>query len=419
MASQPDLFTNLGPRVYRVGELNEVVRRLLDEGFGEVLVEGEISNARQQSSGHWYFTLKDDASQLPAVLFRGMQAGLRFRPENGLHVRAAGRLQLFVPQGKYQLQVRTLLPLGQGALELAFRQLRERLQAEGLFDAARKRALPHYPRCVALITSPTGAAVRDMLATLAARWPLTRVRIVPVLVQGETAPGEIVRALRAVDRARAADVVIVARGGGSIQDLWAINDEGVARAIAAMRMPVVSGVGHEVDVTIADLVADFRAATPTAAAAAVVPDQREVRAQLLQLERRAARGLRRQLDLPRARLESLFQRYGMRRLRHWVPEQMQILDDRLERLTRASQRSVEQSDTRTRALQARLSALSPVAILARGYTYCVDVATGALVARASEARPGGRVRVHFNDGVRDATFTKSSVASAGTPKEEA
>ena len=410
MASQPDLFANPEPRVYRVSELNEVVQRLLEDGFGEVHVEGEISNARQQSSGHWYFTLKDEASQLAAVLFRGMQTGLRFRPENGLHVRATGRLQLFVPHGKYQMMVRTLAPLGQGALELAFRQLRERLQAEGLFDPARKRALPRFPRCVALVTSPTGAAVRDLLATLAARWPLARVRLVPVAVQGDTAPGEIVQALHAVNRTRAAEVVIVARGGGSIEDLWAFNDERVARAIVASRLPVVCGVGHESDVTIADLVADLRAATPTAAAAAVVPDQREIRALIVQCERRGARGLRRQLELPRARLESLLQRYGMRRWRHWVPEQMQLLDERLERLANSARSRVVRSEERWSALQARLAALSPAAILARGYTYCVDPATGALIARAAEARPGRRVRVHFDDGVRDATFAATDSA---------
>jgi len=417
MASQTELFSDPAPRVYRVRELNEVVRQLLDDGFGEVLVEGEISNAKQQSSGHWYFTLKDEASQLPAVLFHRMQTALRFRPENGLHVRAAGRLQLFVPQGKYQLQVKTLVPLGQGALELAFRQLCERLQAEGLFDPARKKKLPPFPRRVALVTSPTGAAVRDLLATLAARWPLAQVRIVPILVQGEAAPGEIVRALRAVDRARAADVVIVARGGGSMEDLWAFNDERVARAIVAMRVPVVSGIGHEVDVTIADLVADHRAATPTAAAAAAVPDQREVRAKLLHQERLVARGLRRQLESARSKLESLLQRYGLRRLRHWVPEQLQVLDQRLERLARASLRGVAQCDARARGLQARVAALSPAAVLARGYTYCIDATTGVLVARASDSRPGGQVRIHFNDGVRDATFAAAAAAPEEIAKE--
>jgi exodeoxyribonuclease VII large subunit len=412
MPLQPDLFAHAEPRVYRVHELNEIVRQLLDDGFGEVRVEGEISNARRHASGHWYFTLKDDASQLAAVLFRGMQNGLRFEPENGLQVRAAGRLQLFVPQGKYQLQVRALEPLGQGALELAFRQLRERLQAEGLFDPARKRALPRYPRCIAVVTSMSGAAVRDILTTLGARWPLARVRLVPVAVQGDAAPGEIVRALQAVNRTRAAEVIIVARGGGSLEDLWAFNDERVARAIAASRLPVVSGVGHESDVTIADLVADVRAATPTAAASAVAPDQNEVRRLLVQSEGRMARGLRRQLELPRARLEALLQRYGMRRLRHWVPEQMQVLDERLDRLLRATTTGLHRCGERQAALQARLAALSPAAILSRGYTYCVDATTGVVVARAAEVRVEQQVHVHFGDGVRDAVFTPSTTSRA-------
>jgi exodeoxyribonuclease VII large subunit len=412
MPLQPDLFAHAEPRVYRVHELNEIVRQLLDDGFGEVRVEGEISNARRHASGHWYFTLKDEASQLAAVLFRGMQNGLRFEPENGLQVRAAGRLQLFVPQGKYQLQVRALEPLGQGALELAFRQLRERLQAEGLFDPARKRALPRYPRCIAVVTSMSGAAVRDILTTLGARWPLARVRLVPVAVQGDAAPGEIVRALQAVNRTRAAEVIIVARGGGSLEDLWAFNDERVARAIAASRLPVVSGVGHESDVTIADLVADVRAATPTAAAGAVAPDQNEVRRLLVQSEGRMARGLRRQLELPRARLEALLQRYGMRRLRHWVPEQMQVLDERLDRLLRAATTGLHRCGERQAALLARLVALSPAAILSRGYTYCVDATTGVVVARAAEVRAEQQVHVHFGDGVRDAVFTPSMTSRA-------
>jgi exodeoxyribonuclease VII large subunit len=421
---QADLFGDAGgddaARVYSVREINEVVRAVLDDGFDAVTIEGEISNARLQSSGHWYFTLKDDMAQLPVVLFRADAAPLRFQPENGLAVRATGRLSLYVPQGKFQLVARRLVPVGQGALELAFRQLRDRLQAEGLFDAARKRPLPRYPRRIALVTSPSGAAVRDVLTTLAARWPLAEAFVVPVSVQGDAAPGEIIRALAFVNRLRAADVIIVARGGGSLEDLWAFNDEGVARAIRASRLPVVSGVGHETDFTIADFVSDRRAATPTAAAMLVVPHRDEVRGVLRTHDGRLARALRRRLELPRQRLEALLRSYGMRRMPGLVPEAMQSLDARLERLAPALERRLEQHAARWAAVVAQLQALGPRRVLERGYTYCVDATHGQVVGRAAAAHPGQSIVVHFADGSLEGTLhgvaeANASVPIAGTP----
>lgn len=416
MYEQPDLFVSSpSPHVYSVRELNEVVRQLLEAGFGDVVVEGEISNAKLQSSGHWYFTLKDEAAQLAAVLFRSDAVGLRFRVENGLHVRATGRLNLYVPQGKYQIQVRRLVPVGQGALELAFRQLCDKLRVEGLFETARKRGLPRFPRRVALVTSPTGAAVRDMLTTLSQRWPLARVLVVPVAVQGESAPGEIVRALQLLDRMADCDVVLLGRGGGSLEDLWAFNDEAVARAIAACRIPVVTGIGHEVDTTIADLVADRRAATPTAAAALAVPHRDEIRTLLRQLDLRMARGLRRRLEVPRARLEALRQGFGMRRLRFLVPEHLQTLDvlhERLERSTKSCQR--EHARRLTSAL-AHLQALSPRGILERGYVFCVDPVTGRIIGRAVETSAGQELDLHFADGRRTARVLPSDGAGAPSP----
>lgn len=414
MFQQPDLFaTPPEPHVYTVRELNEVVRQMLEAGFGDVVVEGEISNARLQASGHWYFTLKDESAQLGAVLFRGDALALRFRPENGLHVRATGRLNLYVPQGKYQIQVRRLVPVGQGALELAFRQLCDRLRAEGLFEPARKRALPRFPRRVAVVTSPTGAAVRDMLATLAQRWPLAQVLVVPVSVQGDGAPGEIVRALRALESAPRCDVVLLGRGGGSLEDLWAFNDEGVARAIAACRVPVVTGVGHEVDTTIADLVADRRAATPTAAAALAVPHRDEIRTLLGHLDARMGRGLRRQLEAPRNRLAALWSSFGVRRLRFLVPEHVQTLDGLQERLERGVRSCWRDHAQRLAALGSQLQALSPRNVLERGYTYCVDRATGRVVARAAQASAGQELALHFADGQRTAQVLPQD--AAGTP----
>jgi exodeoxyribonuclease VII large subunit len=397
---QPDLFAAAAPRIYSVHEINDIVRVLLEDAFRDLVVEGEISNAKQHSSGHWYFTLKDESAQLAAVMFRADAQALRFRPENGLAVRAAGRLSVYAAQGKFQIIVRTLLPVGQGALELAFRQLQAKLQAEGLFEAARKRPLPLFPRRIALITSPSGAAVRDMLITLRMRWPVARVLVVPVAVQGEAAPADLVRALEFVNRHAAADVVIVARGGGSLEDLWAFNDERVARAIAASRIPVVSGVGHEVDTTIADFVADRRAATPTAAAALVVPHQDEIRALLLQSDRRAARALRRRCELPRQRLGALLGSYGMRRLRHWVPELVQVLDEHAERIEGAGRRRLETARARHAASWVHLQALGPQRVLERGYTYCRDADAGLVVGRAALTRPGQALVVHFADGTR-------------------
>ena len=305
MAHQPDLFAPREPRIYTVSEINDAVRRVLDDCFGEVAVEGEISNAKRMPSGHWYFTLKDESAQIAAVLFRSDAAGLRFRLENGLCVRVAGRLNIYAPQGKFQIQARSVHPVGQGALELAFRQLKEKLQAEGLFDNARKRPLPRFPTRVALVTSPNGAAVRDMLTTLATRWPLAAVVLVPVAVQGDTAPEEIVRGLRAVDRRRAADVVILGRGGGSLEDLWPFNEEVVARAVVESGIPVISAVGHETDVTVADYVADARAATPTAAAKMAVPDQEEALGALLSTKVRMMRALWNSLERAEERMEHL------------------------------------------------------------------------------------------------------------------
>ncbi len=394
---QPDLFAAT-PRVYSVSEINAQVKRLLEEAFGEIEVEGEISNARQQASGHWYFTLKDAAAQLGCVLFRSDAANLRFDPEHGLHVRARGRLGLYAPQGKFQMQVRSLWPVGQGALELAFRQLKEKLQREGLFDLERKKPLPRLPRRVALVTSPSGAAVRDMVATLSARWPLLRIFVVPVAVQGDEAPSEIVRALAFLNRTAAADVIIVGRGGGSLEDLQAFNHEGVARAIASSRLPVVAAVGHESDTTIADFVADVRAATPTAAAALVVPHRDEVQRHLELRLRRLALGLRKRSEVERLRLQRCLRSYGLRRPRLLLAEAAQGLDGRQERLQRGFAVLLERRNGALALVQARLQALSPQGVLQRGYSYCVDADSGAVVPRAAQTHPQQRLRLHFADG---------------------
>ena len=394
--TQRELFAAVPP-VYTVSQINERVRSLLED-LPSVHVEGEISNARRQSTGHWYLTLKDAKSQLAVVLFRSDAQAMRFALEDGLRVRASGRLTLYAPQGKYQLQARRIVPVGVGERELAFQQLKERLEREGLFDPARKRALPRFPRRIALITSPTGAVIRDMLSTLRARWPHVHVRVVPVAVQGDFAAGEIAAALRFVDRIAAADVVVVARGGGSIEDLWAFNEEPVARAIAASRIPVVSAVGHETDFTIADFVADVRASTPTAAAQLVVPDQRAVRAQVQSAGVHIGRALQRRCEVARHRLDAIRRSYGMRRPRLLIAEMRQSVDASVAAAERAVRQHVRRRAERVLALHGHLQALGPRNVLARGYTYCADARDHHIVSRAAGARTEQELDVHFADG---------------------
>ena len=274
------LFDETERRPLTVSELTSQVRGALENRFASVWVEGEISNARLWNTGHLYFTLKDSASQIKGVMFRSALRYLKFKPEDGLHVVARGKISVYDPKGEYQIICEHLEPKGFGPLQLAFEQLKKKLQAEGLFDAARKRPLPALPRRIGLVTSIDGAALRDMVRVLRRRYPNAHLIISPSRVQGEGAAAEVVRALKLVTRVQNVDVVIIARGGGSLEDLWAFNDEALARAIAASPVPVISGVGHETDVTICDFVSDLRAATPSAAAELVVRRKDEFFAQI-------------------------------------------------------------------------------------------------------------------------------------------
>ncbi|HKX04656.1 MAG TPA: exodeoxyribonuclease VII large subunit, partial [Methylomirabilota bacterium] len=298
------------------------IKSSLEETFPAVWVEGEISNLRTPSSGHAYFTLKDDTAQLRCVLFRGRGRRVAFQPEDGMQVLAFGGLDVYVARGEYQLVVELLEPKGVGALQLAFEQLKRKLEAEGLFDAGRKRPLPVFPRTIGIVTSRTGAAIRDMLHVIDRRFGELRILVTPVRVQGEEAPGEIVRALRDLQTVEALDVVIVGRGGGSIEDLWAFNDERVARAIAACRVPVISAVGHETDFTIADFVADLRAPTPSAAAELVVREKEQVGRAVVELYQSLKQVMAERLERERERVEVLARRRVLtdaaRALRDWL-----------------------------------------------------------------------------------------------------
>ncbi len=353
-----------------VTELTRMVSHALSASLPPVLrVSGEIADLSRPVSGHVYFTLKDAACQVRCVMWRSAAESMKFRPADGLEVLATGSIEVYEARGQYQLYVRRLEPVGVGALELAFRQLKEKLAREGLFDAARKRSLPAYPRCVAVVTSPTGAAIRDILQTLRRRFPALRVLVVPVRVQGEGSAQEIAVAIRRLneqaERLGGIDVMIVGRGGGSLEDLWAFNEEIVARAIAASRIPVVSAVGHEVDFTIADFVADVRAATPTAAAEVVAPVLAEVLERLDALRLRLTRDARRTLELATARLDRSARCEWFRDPIGRLRQRGQRLDDAATRLSLGWARRLADLQNRLHALERRMAQVRPDVLWAR------------------------------------------------------
>ena len=369
----------------------------MEGAFPYVWVRGEISNCSQAGSGHIYLTLKDDSAQIRAVIWRSAAARMRFAIADGLEVIAAGPVEVYESRGTYQLIIEQLLPQGIGALELAFRQLHDKLAAEGLFAPERKRPLPRFPRRIALITSPSGAAVRDMLQVITRRWTGADILILPVAVQGAGAAAEIAAAFRAVARIPGIDVVITGRGGGSLEDLWAFNEEVVARAIAACPLPVVCGVGHEIDVSIADLVADRRALTPSEAGELVVPHRDEIRAQIDRLRARLASALRGRAVASRARLTALAEHRVFRRPLERVHELARRTDDLEFRAIRALRRHIERARHRLGSVAASLEALSPLRVLTRGYAI-TQTADGRLVRRAAELQPGDMIATFFQQG---------------------
>ncbi len=326
--SQTSLFNLMPERhVWKVSELTERIAELLEGAFRDISVEGEVSNYKAAPSGHLYFTLKDAHSQIRCVCFRDQARGLKFRPEDGLHITVRGSLGVYEPRGEYQIYVTHIEPVGLGALQLAFEQLKKRLEAEGLFAAERKKPLPVLPRRIGVVTSPTGAAIRDILRVLKRRFPNVHVLLFPVKVQGESAAKEIAEAVNYFSRAEAADVLIVARGGGSLEDLWAFNEEIVARAIAASKIPVITGVGHETDFTIADFVADLRAPTPSAAAEIVVRSRQEFERHIAEDQRRIVQRMRFLLSQWRHRARDLETHRGFRQLEMLVRRRRQQVDE--------------------------------------------------------------------------------------------
>jgi exodeoxyribonuclease VII large subunit len=398
-------FPPPGIKVLSVGELTRSVKLLLESAYSPVWVEGEVSNLARPGSGHVYFTLKDDTAPLKAVIYRGAALRMRFDLRDGMKVIARGRLTLYEPRGEYQLQIEEVQPKGIGPLELAFRQLKEKLSVLGYFELARKKIPPRYPRRVVLLTSPTGSAVRDMLEILSRRWPAAEVWVRPVRVQGEGAAGEIAGALAQLNSIgppdagpeRRIDVIILGRGGGSLEDLWTFNEEAVAHAIFRSRIPVVSGVGHEDDLTIADLVADVRALTPSEAAERVVPDRAELLDWFGEVEVRLRMLLLRGVQTARERLTDLTDRRWFRAPLERIHEEGRRLEGWTDRLVRGGRQRLTQGRERLESLAGRLEALSPLNVLARGYSL-TRTEDGTVVRDPEQVRPGDRIVIHVQRG---------------------
>ncbi|MFA7536131.1 MAG: exodeoxyribonuclease VII large subunit [Desulfuromonadales bacterium] len=392
------------PQVVSVSRLTALLQEVVEDNFFQVLVEGEISNFSTPVSGHWYFCLKDAGAQLRGVMFRTQNRLLRFRPENGMRVLVGGRVSVYQQRGELQLIVESLEPQGVGSLQLAFEQCKARLAAEGLFDAQRKRPLPPFPRCVGVVTSATGAAIHDLMQVLRRRHAGVRVLLRPVRVQGEGAAGEIAEAIADFNRHGEADVLIVGRGGGSMEDLWAFNEEIVARAISASALPVIAAVGHETDFTIADFVADLRAPTPSAAAELVIKSRLELENHLDHLAQRLGRQMDGRLRMVRERVESLGKRLISPRQELLRYRQRQ--EDLTRRLQRAMDRRRTEAEGRLAALAGRLDILSPLRTLERGYAIVFTEQSGRAVRAADELATGDRVRLRFAAGGARAIIEK-------------
>lgn len=387
---------------FTVSELNMRIAGLLDADpvLGAVCVRGELSNYKIYPSGHHYFTLKDAESALSCVMFKSSASRLRFRPESGMSVLVSGRVQVYKRDGKYQLYASRIIPEGAGDLQVAFEQLKAKLGEEGLFDPDHKKRLPEVPERIAVVTSAAGAAVHDIIRILGRRWPLAKVMLLPVRVQGVEAPPEIVGAIRYCNAHQLADVMIVGRGGGSIEDLWAFNDERVARAIYASDIPVISAVGHEPDVTISDYVADARASTPSNAAEIAVPDQTEVRDMLLSVQIRLSQTMQRQLDRRRSQLEDLAGRRVMTTPMAYIDNKRMELDYSRTHLAAACARYVTERRQSFVEYAAKLDALSPLKVLSRGYSFVKDSGDKP-VKTVMDVDVGDRIRVQLSGGELD------------------
>ena len=401
--------------IIAVSQVNEYIKFLLDrdELLTNLCVRGEVSNYKIYPSGHHYFTLKDAEGALKCVMFRSSAQRLRFRPENGMQVIAYGRVTVFPRDGAYQLYCSALTADGAGDLYVAFEQLKEKLSREGLFDPAHKKPLPRYPHTIAIITSAAGAAIMDMLRILGKRYPLTKVKLLPVRVQGAEAPAEIAGAIRYANRYQVADLIITGRGGGSMEDLWAFNDERVARAIYASEIPVISAVGHEPDVTISDFVADLRAATPSNAAELAVPNAEDLRETLRSYDIRMTQAMRKQMTQRRAALENLAGRRVLQSPAAYFDLRRVELDYTRSRLIAAGERYLASRRQAFAQCAAALDAMSPLKVLGRGYAVASDAA-GTVLRSAGQVQLGDVIRVQLQEGALHCTVNNREEAHGKT-----
>ena len=397
-----------------VSELNQIIKKLIDGEpiLSKVCVRGELSNYKIYPSGHHYFTLKDADSSLRCVMFKSSASKLRFRPESGMGVTAFGRISVFPRDGAYQLYCTDLIPEGTGDLQIAYEQLKAKLAAEGLFDTAHKKPLPPFPERIAIITSSAGAAVHDMIRILGTRWSMTKVILLPVRVQGLEAPPEIVGAIRYANRHKVADLIITGRGGGSIEDLWAFNDERVARAIYESELPVISAVGHEPDVTIADYVADVRASTPSNAAEIAVPDENEMREYLMSMSIRQTQAMKKSLNRMNTRLDDIKSRRVLQNPMAYVDAKRAELDYVSGKLIAAAEKTNAANRHRFVALASALDAMSPLKVLGRGYAIA-SKENGEIVKSVSDANTEDKLILSVSDGLIKCTVDESEAKSNG------
>ena len=416
MEENLDLFSNRAAlvnedRVLKVRDLTRLVKGVLEESFPSVLVEGEISNfKRHMPSGHLYFTLKDEEAQVRCVMWRSDAAKVRFEVSDGMKVIVKGRVSLYEPRGDFQLYAVDLVPAGQGALQLAFEQLKKKLEDEGLFDEERKREIPEFPSRIGVVTSLEGAAVRDIISIISRRFPAVEVVIYPVKVQGDGAAEEIARAIRDFNKLSTVDVLIVGRGGGSLEDLWAFNEEVVARSIFDSAIPVISAVGHQVDYTIADFVADVRAATPSAAAELVVPDRQEVIAGVQSEVRTMGRLIEQKIYGLTLELDKLSHHYALQQPSSLVDQKSQLVDELTRRLETETQHYVDVTGQKLIAVESHLNALNPSAVLKRGYAF-VESSTG-IISSVRDVEAGDSATIHLHDGTLESQITGKSERSA-------
>ncbi len=385
--------------IYDVSQVNAYIKQVLDrDGFlGNICIRGELSNYKIYPSGHHYFTLKDAGGAMRGVMFKGSAIHLRFRPEDGMKVLASGRITVYERDGAYQLYCTELIPEGLGDLHVAFEQLKLKLHKEGLFDPKHKKPLPKYPHTVAIITSGAGAAVRDMLRILGKRYPLSKVVILPVRVQGAEAPAEICGAIRYANLHKVADVIITGRGGGSIEDLWAFNEECVARAIYESQIPIVTAVGHEPDVTISDFVADVRAATPSNGAEIVAPDQMELRQHLRHMVSRLQNAMTQKISYQRKELDALRSKRVLQSPENYLADRRQQLDYATKQLSAASLRYLDIRKQKFISLTAGLDAMSPLKVLGRGYSVTRNI-SGEILRSIASVQPDEPIFVTVEDG---------------------